>query len=157
MKVKDPVLLRDVIKADLLIFYEHQRDPDALRMAAFPFREREVFLAHWEKILQNESLIKQTIIFEKQVAGNIVSWEESGRRLIGYWIGKAFWGKGIATQALSMLLESLKTRPLYAHVAKQNIGSIRVLEKCGFTISSSEKRGSNISSEEPEEVIMILR
>ena len=39
--------LRDVREADLPIFYEHQRDPDAVRMADFPSREWDPFLAHW--------------------------------------------------------------------------------------------------------------
>jgi RimJ/RimL family protein N-acetyltransferase len=54
---------------------------------------------------------------------------------VGYWIGRDFWGKGIATQALSLFLTEKKTRPLYAHVVKENIGSRRVLEKCGFSLS----------------------
>src|SRR5918999_1935703 len=41
-------------------------------------------------------------------------------------------GQGIATAALAAFLEELDTRPLYAHVATHNVGSIRVLEKCGF-------------------------
>ena len=55
-----------------------------------------------------------------------------GKREVGYWIGREFWGKGIATQALSELLRCIEMRPLYGHVAKHNIGSRRVLEKCGF-------------------------
>jgi hypothetical protein len=43
------VQLRDVIEADLPSFFEHQLDPDATRMAAFPSRDRERFMAHWGK------------------------------------------------------------------------------------------------------------
>ena len=76
--------------------------------------------------------------FEGQVAGNVVSWDQDGKRLVGYWIGKEFWGKGLATRALSELLDELTMRPLHAYVAKTNIGSIRVLEKCGFVRSDEE-------------------
>jgi RimJ/RimL family protein N-acetyltransferase len=132
------VRLRDVIEADLQIFFEHQLEPDATRMAAFPARDRDAFMAHWSKILDNAALIKQTILCDGQVAGNIVSWEQSGERDIGYWIGKHYWGRGIATRALAVFLGQFKMRPLYAHVAKHNIASIRVLEKCGFAIAGED-------------------
>ncbi len=143
------ILLRDVIASDLPIFFEQQLDPVANQMAAFPARDREAFMAHWVKILADKTNILKTILFVRQVAGNIVSWEQLDRRAseVGYWLGREFWGKGIATQALSAFLEQVTTRPLYAHVVKHNIASIRVLAKCGFTITS----------EEGEEVILILR
>lgn len=131
------VRLRDVTEADLPIFFEHQREPEANRMAAFPAREHDAFMAHWRtKVLGNETGVARTIFFEGRVAGNIVSWEGSGEREVGYWIGKEFWGKGVATGALSQFVrDHVPVRPLYAHVAAHNVASIRVLEKCGFTIS----------------------
>src|SRR5512139_4140666 len=129
------ILLRDVITNDLPIFFEQQFDPVANQMAAFPARDREAFMAHWTKILADESNILKTILFDGQVAGNIVSWEQSGEQDVGYWLGREYWGKGIATRALSLFLEHITTRPLYAHVAKHNIASRRVLEKCGFMLT----------------------
>ena len=35
--------------------------------------------------------------------GNIGCWEQEGRRPVGYWIGREFWGKGLATRALQEL------------------------------------------------------
>jgi RimJ/RimL family protein N-acetyltransferase len=150
------VLLRDVTAADLPTFFAHQLDPDANQMAAFAARDRDTFMAHWTKILADETIIKQTILVEGQVAGNIVSFEQSGEREVGYWIGKEYWGKGVATQALSAFLGHVKTRPLYAHVAKHNIASIRVLEKCGFTIVGEDKACSNTGGEEVAEFILKL-
>jgi RimJ/RimL family protein N-acetyltransferase len=132
------VRLRKVIEADLPILFEHQWDPEANAMANFPARERDAFMAHWTKILADETLWARTILFGPEVAGNVVSWEQDGKQLIGYWIGKEYWGRGIATLALSEFLKVLTSRPLYAHVAKHNVGSIRVLEKCGFTLCSDE-------------------
>jgi RimJ/RimL family protein N-acetyltransferase len=132
-------LLRDVIDTDLPVFFEHQADPDAAAMADFPARDRDAFDAHWKRVLADPSLTKKTIVFEGQVAGNVGSWEQDGRRLVGYWLGKEFWGKGLATQALAELVDELGTRPLHAYVAKTNIGSIRVLEKCGFVRSDEDE------------------
>ncbi len=149
------MLLRDVIPGDLPIFFERQLDPDANNMAAFPARDRDAFTAHWTKILSDETVTIKTILFDGRVAGNIVRFEESGKPQVGFWIGKNYWGKGVATKALSEFLAYLQTRPLYAHVAKHNIASIRVLEKCGFTISGEDKF-SNAGGEGVEEFIMKL-
>lgn len=132
-------LLRDVIESDLPVFFQHQRDPEATAMADFPPRDREAFDAHWQRVLADDANVVKTITFEGQVAGNIGSWEQDGRRLVGYWLGKEFWGKGLATKALAELVQELGTRPLYAYVAKTNVGSIRVLEKCGFVRSEEDE------------------
>ena len=132
-------LLRDVIESDLPIFFEHQSDPEATAMADFPARDREAFDAHWERVLGDPTLTSKTIVFEGQVAGNIGSWEHDGRRLVGYWLGREFWGKGLATKALAELVDELGRRPIYAYVAKTNVGSIRVLEKCGFVRSDEDE------------------
>lgn len=136
------VRLRDVQESDLPLLFEHQRDPVATRMAAFTPRDRKAFMAHWrENILGDDAVTKKTIMCNEDVAGNIVSFERSGRREIGYWIGREYWGRGIATEALAQFLGCVPERPLYAFVAKHNVASIRVLEKCGFAIEG-ETRGS---------------
>jgi RimJ/RimL family protein N-acetyltransferase len=126
------VSLRGVRADDLPIFFEHQEDPDANRMANFDARDRDAFMAHWTKILRDETAVVRTVESDGVVAGNVVSWQHDGERDVGYWIGRDQWGKGIATAALSAFLPALETRPLFAHVAAGNVGSIRVLEKCGF-------------------------
>ena len=132
-------VLRDVVESDLPTFFEHQQDPEATAMADFPARDREAFDAHWARILADDTLTKKTIVVEGQVAGNAVSWRQDGRRLVGYWLGKEFWGKGLATRALAELVDELGTRPIHAYVAKTNIGSIRVLEKCGFVRTDEDE------------------
>ena len=144
------ILLRDVQENDLHIFFEHQLDSDATRMAAFPTRDHNAFMAHWQKGMADEANTLQTIVFGEEVVGNIVSWEQSSECRVGYWLGKKYWGKGIASAALSQFLGKVKERPMYARVAKHNIASIRVLQKCGFTISGDDKftGADGIESEE---------
>ena len=55
------------------MLFEHQRDPEANRMANFDARDRDTFMAHWAKILRDESAAVRTIEFEGGVAGNVVS------------------------------------------------------------------------------------
>jgi RimJ/RimL family protein N-acetyltransferase len=132
------VSLRDVGEGDLPIFFEQQLDPEATRMAAFPARDRDAFMAHWAKSMGDKTGILQTILFDGRVAGHIGCWEQCGERKVGYWIGREYWSKGIASAALSQFLGHVTVRPLVARVAKHNIGSIRVLQKCGFTISGED-------------------
>jgi RimJ/RimL family protein N-acetyltransferase len=150
------VQLRDVTEADLPIFFEHQLDPAANQMAAFPARDRAAFMAHWAKILADATVTIKTIVVDGHVAGNIVSWEQLGEREVGYWLGKHYWGKGVATRALAAFLGHVTVRPLYAHVAKHNIGSRRVLEKCGFTICGEDTVSADVSGAKVEEFILKL-
>jgi RimJ/RimL family protein N-acetyltransferase len=149
--VTGEVELRDVIESDLPVFYEHQLDPEANRMAAFVARDRDAFMAHWAGILRDDSVMAKTVLFDGQVAGNVVSFEQEGQRLVGYWIGKRHWGKGVATGALSAFLKHNTSRPLYARVAATNVASIRVLEKCGFAVSGREIHAGGV-----EELILEL-
>jgi RimJ/RimL family protein N-acetyltransferase len=67
---------------------------------------------------------------------------------------EGYWGRH-CHQALKFL-KQIETRPLYAHVAKHNIGSRRVLEKCGFMISGEERFFSQILGKDIEEYILVL-
>jgi RimJ/RimL family protein N-acetyltransferase len=137
------IALRAVEEADLPVLFEHQRDPEANRMAAFPARDRDAFVAHWRGILVDEGVIARTILADGQVVGDILSWVDDERRLVGYWIGREHWGRGIATRALAAFAEEVTIRPLYAKVAVHNAGSIRVLEKCGFVRRGEPERGDD--------------
>jgi RimJ/RimL family protein N-acetyltransferase len=150
------VLLRDVQERDLPIFFEHQLDPEANEMAAFPPRDRDAHMAHWAKILADENVATKTIIVDGEVAGNVVSWVKGDRRVIGYWVGKAHWGRGVATEAVKKFVAQVSERPLYAFVATHNVGSIRVLQKCGFIIRG-RAQVSIPDDAEVEEFLLELR
>lgn len=150
------IRLRAVLATDLPIFFAQQLVPEATQMADFPPRNKDAFMAHWAKIMTDDSVLIQTILFNGDVAGNLVCFEQLGEREVGYWLGKEYWGKGIATQALKEFLKHIDTRPLYAHVAKHNIASRRVLEKCGFTVSGEDSFFSKALGKHVEEYILKL-
>ncbi len=132
------VSLREVRADDLPILFEHQLDPEGARMAAFKSRDREAFMAHWAKILANPACATRVILADGIVAGNIGAWTDGAERQVGYWIGREFWDRGIASAALVQFLGYEATRPLTARVAKHNTASIRVLRKAGFTPAGEE-------------------
>jgi len=158
--MKNELLLRDVLSDDLPIFFEQQLDQEANYMAAFTAKDptdREAFMAHWHKILGNDTCIIKTILFNGQVAGSVSSYEEEGKPEVTYWLGREYWGKGIATWALKELLaHHSQRRPMYARVSKDNLGSRRVLEKCGFTMISEAKGFANARGQEIEELLLEL-
>jgi RimJ/RimL family protein N-acetyltransferase len=153
----DDVQLRDIIVEDLDIFFSHMSDPDALNMAAFTAddpSDRHAFDIHWERLIRNDAIVKKTILFKGQVAGNIMKFEQFGNPEVTYWLGKEFWGKGIASKALTKFLNDCSIRPLFARAAKDNLASIGVLKKCGFVLVAVEKGYANARKEEIEEVLM---
>ena len=125
-------MLREVREEDLDVLFEQQREPEAVAMAIFPAREREAFDAHWRRVLANDRNVVRVIEVDGEVVGNIGSWDQDGKQLVGYWLGRKFWGRGLATAALGEFVDELGVRPLHAWVAASNVGSTRVLEKCGF-------------------------
>ena len=140
------VSLRDAAEGDLPVFFEHQSDADANRMAAFTAEDpsdRAAFTAHWNRILADENIVKKTVLLDGRVAGHVSSFEQSGEREVTYWLGREYWGRGVATAALREFLRHDATRPLYARAAKDNLGSIRVLQKCGFEISGEDRGFAN--------------
>ncbi len=150
------LILRDVVEDDLAMFFEQQLDPDANYMAAFTAKDRtnrEAFIVHWNKIMVDPTV--KTIVVAGQVAGYVLSYEEDGKQEVSYWLGKEYWGKGLATRALSDFLAHYHTtRPIYARVAKDNIGSLRVLQKCGFTITGENTGFANARGHDVEEYIL---
>jgi len=153
------ILLRDVNGSDLPTFYAYQLDPEANYMAAFIGRDpsdRGAFDKHWTKIRNDKDVVVKTVLYNGSIAGSIAKYMREGRPEVTYWIGKEYWGKGIATKALSLFLQGLKTRPIYAGAAKDNTASIKVLEKNGFRIVGLGKGFAMARGAEIQEVLMEL-
>jgi RimJ/RimL family protein N-acetyltransferase len=150
------IQLRPVMESDLPILFEHQREPEANEMAGFPPRDHDAFMAHWAKILVDETAVAMAVVVDGRVAGNVGCWTQDGQRLVGYWIGKEHWGQGVATQMLSMLLQLVTDRPLQAHVVKHNVASIRVLEKCGFAYCAEATGALGEPADGVEELVYVF-
>ena len=125
------LVLRETTLDDLPILFEHQRDPVANEMAVFAARDWDAFVANDAKIRSDPTLIRRTVVVDDQVVGSIGCFGDE-QRAVGYWYDRAVWGRGMATAALAALLDDVTERPLFAHVAVTNVGSAKVLERCGF-------------------------
>lgn len=154
------VELRDTIESDLPLLFEHQLDAEANRMAAFTVADPsnyDEFMARWAKFLANDSMVNKTILVAGEVVGNIACFEMFNEQSIAYWIAKPYWGKGIATAALTEFLKIVPTRPLYARAAKDNFGSVRVLQKCDFVIIGEDSGFANARGVEVEEFVLMRK
>lgn len=153
------VSLREMREPDLAIFFRQQGDPVACHMAAFTAEDPadyDAFLAKWSGILQDERIIKRTILCDGRVAGSILRFDMIGEPEVSYWIGREFWGRGVATRALALFLEVVQERPLFGRSAKDNLGSIRVMEKNGFQIIGEGRGYANARGQETGEYILKL-
>lgn len=152
-------LLRDVRDDDLDVLFQHWIDPEANRMAAFTSEnpaDRAAFDARWARLRANPTVTALTVELDGEVVGTVSSWDNEGNREVTYWLGREHWGKGIATRALAEFLLVETTRPLHAAAAKDNAGSIRVLEKCGFERVGEGRGYANGRGKEIDEVILEL-
>jgi [ribosomal protein S5]-alanine N-acetyltransferase len=65
---------------------------------------------------------------------------------IGYWVGEAFWGRGIATAALAAVtryaIETHGLTRLFALPFAWNAASCRVLEKAGYVLEARLRRSA---------------
>ncbi|MEO6005059.1 MAG: GNAT family N-acetyltransferase [Opitutus sp.] len=159
MSAFESITLRPVEASDLEIFYEQQLDGEAIRLAAFVAQDRSdkaVFSAHWEKILKASQNLSRTIVADGEVVGYISCYPYEGHPEVTYWLGREFWGRGIATHALQQMLILVADRPVGARVAADNVGSVKVLQKCGFKIVGTDKGFAPGRGEDTEEYILRL-
>jgi nicotinamidase-related amidase/RimJ/RimL family protein N-acetyltransferase len=151
--------LREVRDEDLPVLFEQWIDPVAVHMAAFTTPDQtdwDAFERRWSRLRADASVLNRAIVVDGEVAGTIGSWGDPGEREVTYWIGRSHWGKGIATAALSAYLAVERSRQLHARIAYDNVGSRRVLEKCGFRVVGTDRGFAQARSAEIEEQVLRL-
>jgi RimJ/RimL family protein N-acetyltransferase len=126
------IRLRELTAADLPTIFSHQSDPAGIAMAAVVPRSWEEFEAHWLKVLGNRDVTTRGILLDDELVGQVTCFPRDGKSWVGYWIDREYWGRGVASQGLAILLDEVATRPLFACVAVHNLGSLRVVVRCGF-------------------------
>ena len=153
------IALRNLEDADLDALFDQMRDPEAVHMAAFTAKDpndRMAFDAHMRKVRTLPENLVRAVTLDKEFVGTVGSFIIDGETEVTYWINRRYWGRGIATRALELLLEIETTRPLHARAASDNPGSLRVLAKVGFVQIGTEMAFANARGDEIEETILLL-
>lgn len=149
--VREAVSLRAVTDDDLEAFFAYEHDPEAVRRSRFAPRPRDRFFPHWRnRVLGDPDCLVRTVTVGGEAAGSVVSWTQDGRRFVGYWLGRPYWGRGIGTRALGLFLELDPVRPLYADPFSGNTASVRLLEGHGFEHAGTVRHGTD------EHVLLVL-
>lgn len=128
------ITLRALEDADRDALFRWESDLAAARMAAFTRpdpTDRAAFDAHYDRVLANPDNWTRAILEDGTFVGMIASFTLEGDRELTYWVDPSRWGRGIATEAVRLLIAD-ERRPLHARAAEHNLGSRRVLERNGF-------------------------
>ncbi len=90
------------------------------------------------------------IIYNNELIGSIgLHKQEDINRYsmeLGYWIGEPYWNKGIATNAVALIIEfgflNLDINRIFASTIESNLASSRVLEKNNFTFEGVSRKSA---------------
>ncbi len=150
------VRLRPVTSGDLPWIFRMQSDPESNRMAVTIPRSAEAFDAHWKAVLVDPNITARVILLGDATVGLISVFQRDARDFVGYWIEREYWGRGIASEALRLLLIDVPRRPIAARVATTNPASLRILTKCGFQIVSVQHAPATDRFPACEEALLVL-
>lgn len=157
--IKSDIKLRPTEISDLDTLFQFQLDKEGGYLAAFMPEDptdKSAYKEKFTKLLVNPAVNNQTIILDNNIVGSIAKFIMDGNTEITYWIDRKFWGKGIATEALKSFLVIETVRPVFGRVAFDNLGSQKVLERCGFEKIGTDKGFANARQMEVEEFIYKL-
>lgn len=152
--------LRRLCQSDHDAVFAMMADPPAVAMAAFTADDptnRAAFDAHLERVLVNQDVDHWAVT---DGAGNLIGTiatfpSDEGHPEVTYWIARPYWGRGHASRALALILDRAG-RPLLARVARDNLGSRRVLEKAGFDVVGGNRDYAPGRHTETDELIFRL-
>ncbi len=115
----------------------------------FPRPYTEEAGRHWLKIarLENTHLFLAIDVDGEAVGGIGANFKDDVYRInaeIGYWLSEEFWGQGLVTAAVNLLVDHLflnypEIQRIYADLFAYNPASAKVLQKCGFHLEAIHK------------------
>ena len=117
---------------------------------------KATFLERWDRMLADETVVTRTIVWKGAVAGYVAYSMQREKPSISSWLGRKYWGKGIATQAVRDFLALVEERPIYARVAYDNLAALNVLRHTGFEIVGHDSFFSEAHGYEVDEIILAL-
>jgi len=158
------VSLRPAVVEDIELFFRLQQDREAVWMAAFTSAElddRVAFEGRWRRILTEPDVTVFTVLDASgrggpRAVGQVLSFVVEGQPEVSYWIDRGHWGRGVATDALRLLLDRVEVRPVYARAAQDNAGSLAVLRHNGFTVIGEDMGPAAARGEMVKEYVLRL-
>jgi RimJ/RimL family protein N-acetyltransferase len=153
------VTLRPIEDTDLDALFDQMRDPESVHMAAFTANDpndRKAFDIHMSTVRTSPDITQRAVTRDGRLVGSIACFVVDDHTEVTYWIDRAVWGQGVASEALALFLDTVVVRPLFARAASDNAGSLRVLRKAGFAITGTEVSYASARGTEIEETVLRL-
>lgn len=153
------VSLRGVDDDDLDAIFEMMRDPDARRMAAFTAEHPDDRAEFDQWIVRHRDApgVDMFVVTEDGgFVGTAALFTVDDDREVTIWIAQHAGNRGVASEALRLLVDREATRPLYARVAAHNAAAVAVLERAGFTEVSRSSVFAPGAGEDVEELVYTL-
>jgi RimJ/RimL family protein N-acetyltransferase len=152
------LILRPLALADAPRFSALSSDPGVARMTrGIPCPNPPIAAEGWIllRLARAPLGVEQNFAIERPGEGLIGavgaflrSCGDQGGWEIGYWIGRPYWGRGYATEAMSALLTFMRERrmaPIHACHFADNPASGRMLEKLGFSATGDIRPGFSLA------------
>ena len=140
------LVLRALRKDDLSLICDYLNNFEVTRMLSvvpypYPKADGEWWLNNCAQTPLTQE-INWAIEAKQGFAGTIsIHISEDGVPLIGYWLGKPFWGKGLMSEATAEVVrycfEELGAERIACGAFEENHGSLRVQKKNGFQRTGS--------------------
>lgn len=145
------LILRNLTQEDANDFFEYSKDEEVGKNAGWKPHES---LEESRQILNEVFLVEEDVfaMIEKQsgkLIGTVglisdVTRTNEDARMLGYALGKAYWGKGLMTEAVNALLTYGFDVKRYGIISvsyyTDNFRSQRVIEKCGFQFEGIQRQ-----------------
>ena len=154
----DRILLRHWLETDAEALFKYASDPDVGPRAGWPPHKsveesREIIKSFfsnddtWAIELKETSEIIGCIGVLRASVSNLIIAENECE--IGYWVAKPYWGKGICTEALRLVIDYCfnvnKFNAIWGDYFPENPASGKVMEKCGFKDTGIETVCPNLA------------
>jgi len=128
--------LRDLEDDDLDAIFDMMRDPDGVALAAFTAADpddRAAFDTWIARERASHDVAFAVVTENGGFAGTAAAFTVDGDREVTFWTTRNAWGRGVASEALRVLVSREAERPLFARVAAHNARAVAALERNGFT------------------------
>jgi RimJ/RimL family protein N-acetyltransferase len=136
------VVVRPKTEADLPALHAIQLDPDGRWQAAFvPAVDPglEAYVAKHRRLLADDTVTDLVVELDGEVVGSAACFVVEGDREVTYWVRRDLTGRGLASTALSAVLERVTERPVFGRCVADNEGSAGVLQRAGFVRVGEEE------------------
>ena len=137
-------ILRPYKKEDEKSLIKNINDKDIYKNTLkipYPYKPKHAkqWIAHCKNLAKKKR--KTEVVFAIDINSSVIGNTslmniDNHKAEIGYWLGKKYWGRGIATEVVRLItifgFNKLKLKRIYALVFVKNKASARVLEKNGY-------------------------